>query len=501
MKRAYVLLGIFLGVAGCTTRTNAVIEGQCGELLPDVVVTELSYADGIFTCRVENRGTAATPDGIVVAVGYSVDGRYQTWGSVGEPLAPGESVVIGTRGGAFVIPDGTHEITADVDDVDRFAELDETNNQLSRSITVCQGSTGDCTGEPRAIGPRSVAPTPVERGTLFAAPAGSGTACTKTAPCDLWEATRQAVAGDVVFMRGGVYDVRRKLVFAGRGTSPSPVIFESYPGELAVLEGDPDGIQSDYVRVAGDPVILRRFDVRRMPRRGISVISSGHVLEGIRAYDNRLSGIQVIAYDVASPPNGVVIRDCAAYDNSAAGLSDPVYADGGNSDGISVSEGADIRIENCLVFGNSDDGIDLWGSTDAYVGYSIAYGNGLASGDGDGFKAGGDEGSAGAHVEHCLSFRNKRRGFDYNTSDDVVFRYNTSWANPTIGFFSDASTRLEHNIAGEVRPFGGGGVAVDNSWQRSGMVTFVSTDIDSPDLLRPAPGSGFEDIGAYANRE
>ena len=110
--------------------------------LPDVIVTELSYADGIFTSTVKNQGDAATPEGVPVAVGYSVDGKYKTWGGINGPLAAGESVIIGTKlGKEYIIPNGTHTITAWVDDENRFEESNENNNQLSQSITV-SGSNG-----------------------------------------------------------------------------------------------------------------------------------------------------------------------------------------------------------------------------------------------------------------------------------------------------------------------------------------------------------------------
>src|SRR5947207_4143440 len=107
-----------------------------GAALPDVIVTSLSYAGGIFTSTVKNQGTAATPAGVDIGVAYSVDGVYGTWGSVSGPLAAGASVTIGTNGGPYIILNGTHTITAYVDDVNRFAESDETNNQLSQPITV-----------------------------------------------------------------------------------------------------------------------------------------------------------------------------------------------------------------------------------------------------------------------------------------------------------------------------------------------------------------------------
>jgi len=105
--------------------------------LPDVIVTSLSYASGAFTSTVKNQGTAATPAGIAIGVGYSVDGVFRTWGGSGvPPIAAGASLTIYTDGGLYTIPKDPHTITADVDDVNRFAESDETNNKLSRSITV-----------------------------------------------------------------------------------------------------------------------------------------------------------------------------------------------------------------------------------------------------------------------------------------------------------------------------------------------------------------------------
>ena len=104
--------------------------------LPDVIVTSLSYASGFFTSTVKNQGTVATPAGIAIRVGYSVDGVLRTFGGVSGPLAAGASVTIGNNGGPDTIPPGTHTITAYVDDVNGFVESDETNNQLSQPITV-----------------------------------------------------------------------------------------------------------------------------------------------------------------------------------------------------------------------------------------------------------------------------------------------------------------------------------------------------------------------------
>ncbi|MDD5267874.1 MAG: DUF1929 domain-containing protein [Methylococcales bacterium] len=134
---AHTLTAVARNAVGLKTTSAGVgIRVNNTTKLPDVIVTALYYAHGIFQCRVKNQGTAATPAGVYVGVRYSVDGIPKTWGSVMGPLAAGASVTINTNGGAYAIPTGAHTVTAWVDDVNRFAELNETNNQLTQSITI-----------------------------------------------------------------------------------------------------------------------------------------------------------------------------------------------------------------------------------------------------------------------------------------------------------------------------------------------------------------------------
>ena len=108
--------------------------------LPDVIVTNLTYSNGVFTSTVQNTGTEATPSDKIIGVGYKVDGVSVTWGSTATPLAAGATTTIGTQGGNYTIPSGTHTISALVDDINRFSELDESNNTYSTSITITTGT-------------------------------------------------------------------------------------------------------------------------------------------------------------------------------------------------------------------------------------------------------------------------------------------------------------------------------------------------------------------------
>lgn len=103
---------------------------------PDLVVTQINYANGVFTSVVKNQGTGDVSSGITIGVGYFVDGQWKTWGAVWGPLAAGESVTIGTKGDSYAIPSGTHTITAHTDDQNKIPESNENNNKLSKTLTL-----------------------------------------------------------------------------------------------------------------------------------------------------------------------------------------------------------------------------------------------------------------------------------------------------------------------------------------------------------------------------
>jgi subtilase family serine protease len=118
---------------------------------PDVVVDSVSVSpptpragqQTTFASVVRNAGSAATPAGVTIGVGYIVDGAYTTWGAVSGPLAAGASATITTQGGPWTATAGTHTITALADDVNPFAESNEDNNARSTSLTVASPPTAD----------------------------------------------------------------------------------------------------------------------------------------------------------------------------------------------------------------------------------------------------------------------------------------------------------------------------------------------------------------------
>ena len=112
-----------------------------GTSLPDVYIEDLWWIPSNpspgqqvqFNVRVRNGGNAST--GADVGVGYFVDGQYVGYGIRG-PMAAGTTSSSFSMVQRWTASSGTHQITALVDDINRFQESNENNNSRSENLTV-----------------------------------------------------------------------------------------------------------------------------------------------------------------------------------------------------------------------------------------------------------------------------------------------------------------------------------------------------------------------------
>jgi hypothetical protein len=124
--------------------------GVLAKSLPDVVVTSVDWLPAspvagtrlIFRATVKNQGTAATPAGVILGVGFMVDGIAVSWTDQDtNSLAAGASITLAADGGpagtnVWVATGGAHTLIATVDDVGRFPETIETNNVRLATFSV-----------------------------------------------------------------------------------------------------------------------------------------------------------------------------------------------------------------------------------------------------------------------------------------------------------------------------------------------------------------------------
>jgi len=374
------------------------------------------------------------------------------------------------------------------------------------------------------IGVREIEPTPLAKGTIFASPNGDGDVCSQDLPCDITTAFRKVNAGDVLFLRGGIYHRSSQLNFSHTGTKNQPIIVESYPGEHAYIKGvtksvtdieNPNDWSSEN-RPSGisiyrgqQYIIIRNIEISNFANSGIIISGSHNRIEGCNIHNNIQTGIGINGGDwhVDKGPytRGYnLLIDNLVHDNSDVGMEtgNAHTRNGGNADGIWVGSGIGNKVIHNTVYHNSDDGIDTWRSTDSYVAYNFSYNNGLGDGDGNGFKAGGvleDQREQFSHIglgtlmKYNIAYKNKRFGFDYNSGQDDVFEYNTAYKNRGGSFKIGRDTTIKYNIADDAPQ---GGTGENNSWNMNQSPEFMSTDPYSPDFLVPQRGSLLEDIGA-----
>ena len=121
---------------------------------PDLIVTSITSSPAnpaagqavTFSAVAKNQGTAATPAGTILGVLFSVDGAVSNWSDTNTTsLAAGASVTLTANGGptsaTWSATAGTHTILANVDDVNRITESNESNNTFSTSLTVAAPDT------------------------------------------------------------------------------------------------------------------------------------------------------------------------------------------------------------------------------------------------------------------------------------------------------------------------------------------------------------------------
>jgi len=116
----------------------------------DLVISSLSFspsapvagASVVFEAIVRNQGVAATPQGVNVLVGFSVNGQPAVaWCNMTNSLAPGAKTTITAQEGpaglaTWIASAGFHSVTATADLLGSLAESQETNNQLTSVLAV-----------------------------------------------------------------------------------------------------------------------------------------------------------------------------------------------------------------------------------------------------------------------------------------------------------------------------------------------------------------------------
>ena len=374
---------------------------------------------------------------------------------------------------------------------------DLNNNGFSELNVKTNAKTCESTNN---LGPQKIDIIPVSEGDLFVSPDGTGNSCSQGNPCSLETAISESSAGDIVLLKGGIYYAGTDgFRFEQSGEIGAPIIYASYPGQLAVIDGSQinDG-SNTRIRVTGDWNTIRRIEIRNMPDVGLFIDGNHNLIDGVVSHGNYYSGIQVFSpyssYPYGDQGSYNTIQNSITYNN----FDKDGWSNGGDADGISISSGEGNKVLHNLVYDNSDDGIDVWRSTNSVVAYNIVANNGRADGNGNGIKAGGSDPSNGTFVHHNIAYGNRLTGIDYNLGNNLNFFNNTSYNN-SYGYSGDSAVTLKNNISfGNEREWVSSAQNERNSWQNDFDVSssdFMSLNPKSGKFLQLAPGSDLINAG------
>jgi hypothetical protein len=308
--------------------------------------------------------------------------------------------------------------------------------------------------------------------------------------------------GDTIYVRGGIYSLSTTLSPITSGTANNYINLWAYPGETPVLDFslEPYLSTSYGIDLTRDYWHLKGLIIQNAGDNGVYITGNYNIVENCQIIGNKDTGLQI-----SNGGSYNYIHNCDAYGNN-----DPA-TNGQNADGIDVKLGGGPGnvIRGCRVYDNSDDGYDCYETSNRVVFDSCwAFHNGYNlwnipgfTGNGNGFKLGGNFVPGPHLVTNCISFDNVVKGFDQNNNTAGVTLYNcTAFRNGTFDFHfptppSVGQDTLINNIAYQ----GVQGIYIEpnalehnNSWDAGFSVSdnsFISLDTSFARIVRLSDGS------------
>ena len=309
----------------------------------------------------------------------------------------------------------------------------------------------------------------------YVSPGGSGSGTgTFTDPINFVTGlAKSLIGGDSLILRGGIYSYNSTQTISKSGTSAKQIHIIAYNNELPIFDFRTQVYSSNNagIKLSGNYVHVKGITIQGAGDNGMLVSGSNNLIEFCNFRWNCDSGLQL-----KTGSNNLVIN-CDAYENfdyETGGTSDPDY--GGNADGFAdkqYTNSGTNTYKYCRAWKNSDDGWDGYEKIGNTVYDScFCYANGPASfdmtdnirfktdsaawlskfknssgryvvpnsGNGNGFKLGGNYTANNATLYNCVAVGNTVKGFDQNNNNGTMTLYNcTGYLNQYNYGFSNNS--------------------------------------------------------------
>ncbi len=299
---------------------------------------------------------------------------------------------------------------------------------------------------------------PHQNGVVYASPdvkEGSGDG-TKDNPASLYDAVRFSLPGYKIIIPNGTYNMTKQLSIERgvNGTEQNPIVLcAETPGEVTLDFANTPG-SNEMFFVGGDYWRISGLEITNAPNsaKGIRVAGNYNIIEDCIAHHNTNSGIQISGNSkenfVCWPTNNL-IKNCTSHNNCDETRQD---ADGF---GVKLTVGEGNKLYGCIAYNNVDDGFDLYAKAVTgpigvvVIENCIAYNNGYLPGDdmtdpvitgeGNGFKLGGESLPGRHQLINCIAFGNGAKGITSNSGPDVIIKNCTSVDNNVFARYQDCN--------------------------------------------------------------
>lgn len=270
-------------------------------------------------------------------------------------------------------------------------------------------------------------------------------------PFDIQSAVNNVVPGQTIVLLEGTYKLMSPLrIQRGMdGTEDAPICMIADPMAKTRPVLDFQQLCAGIVH-GGHYWCFQGFDVTgsQNGQKGFQISGSYNILDRIHTYRNGNTGVQISRLSgkdlYPDWPAYNLVLNCDSYYNMDSGFED--------ADGFAakLTCGDGNVFDGCVAYHNADDGWDLYAKIETgpigtvTIRNCVSYGNGYIegytdTGNGNGFKLGG-EGIPGRHVlENSFAFFNLNKGIDSNHCPDVIVRNCTSYNNGShnVALFTD----------------------------------------------------------------
>ncbi len=319
------------------------------------------------------------------------------------------------------------------------------------------------------------------------------------------KAVSVAVAGDIIYLRGGTHVYSAKISISKAGNATNRFYLLAYPGDARpVLDFSSMALNSSNrgMQLSGTYWTIKGIDFYKAGDNGMHIDGAYNIVEFCSFYENQDTGLQL-----ANGANNNQIINCDSYFNKDA--SD------GNADGFAakLDVGTGNSFKGCRAWQNSDDGWDglltagigtnpattydsCWCFMNGYLKTGVA-----SAGNGNGFKMGGNNELHDATLTRCLSAFNRVKGFDQNNNNGSMTLYNcTGYKNgPNFGMNNNDPSTGKVMIVKNCVSFQSVGsdvfrsvcVRTNNNWQLTPTTTTADfLSVDSVGLRNPRSADG-----------